>query len=149
MWATKPIIFEDEDEEALKSEFVRLSALYPNRDKFEIASYLFRNQVDPELRSQQAAMIWAQDLDILERIRLTQLNGGKEPEAWTKERIQKRIQATIEDETINYHEKKVRIEGYMALAQTEGLVVKSVEKKVDKNVNGPARQIVFMQRRDE
>lgn len=149
MWDTKPVIFEDEDEDKLITEFVRLCALYPARQAFEICDYLFRNLRDPELRSKQAAMIWSNDLAVQERIRLAKLNDGAEPQEWTKEKLQARILAVTEDDTIGYQQKKAMIEGYMSIAQMEGLIVKSVDKKVDNKNRPNLPTIVFAQYSDQ
>ena len=79
MWDTPVPIFEDEDEAALISQFVELSARYPDREPFEITGHIFKKLREPTLRSGQAAMIWSKDLDIIERIRHARLNGGSEP----------------------------------------------------------------------
>lgn len=132
MWDTvsTPVpIFEDEDEAELIKAFVELSARYPNYPAFAIAQHIFKDLRDPVLRANQAALQWSEDLAIKERIRQAKLNGNREPEVLTKEALQAKIFATIEDETIGYSEKKVRIEGYMAIAELHGWKVKAVEKR--------------------
>jgi len=133
MWTTEapPIpIFEEEDEEELITQFVKYSALYPDQTEFAICSYIFRDLRDPTLRAGQAAMRWKNDLGIMERIRLARANGGEYiKEKLTKEVLQAKILATTEDPLLTPQEKKVRIDGYVAYAQNEGWVVKSIEKK--------------------
>lgn len=145
MWNTKPVIFEDEDEDKLKADFIRLCALYPDRDKFEIASYVFRNQVDPELRSQQAAMVWAKDIEVLERIRLAKLNGGEEPNPIdTKEDKLRKLEAIYNNEDNKLAD---RLKAMELHAQIQGEIVKAIDKKVDDGRKRP-RQIVFAQYAD-
>jgi hypothetical protein len=120
MWDTPVPIFEDEDEDELIARFVELSARYPNREPFEICGVIFKNLRDPGMRANQAAMVWSKDLDILERIRQARLNGFDENAITSKEQLQKKINATIEDVTIGAQEKKVRIDGYMAIAKING-----------------------------
>ena len=142
MWNAQPAIFEDEDEEQLKADFIRLRALYPKQDIFEIASHVFKGQRDPELRSQQAAMIWNKDLDVLERIRIASLNGGEEPSAIeTKEQKLRKLQAIYDDDEVAT---KDRLKAFELHAQIQGEIVKAVEKKTTKLKKSP-RQIVFAQ----
>lgn len=120
-WETPVPIFEDEDEDELIGEFIRLSALYPQYEPFQVCQVIFKNRRDPIMRANQAAMVWSKDLEILERIRQARLNGPTdEAQIQTKEQLQTRINSVIEDNTINSQEKKVRIEGYMAIAKLKG-----------------------------
>jgi len=80
MWTQAVVFFDDENEAELIARFVELSARYPQETAFTIASYVFRNLRDPEARANQAAMLWSNDLDIRERIRVAERNGGTEPE---------------------------------------------------------------------
>lgn len=99
MWEAAVPIFDDEDENELISEFVRLSALYPKKQATEITAYIFKNLRDPFPRANQAAMRWAEDLEISERIRKAKLNGGTEPEPIDdKETMLRKIEAWYNDE---------------------------------------------------
>jgi hypothetical protein len=131
MWSEPVPFFEDEDEEAIISNFVEMVARYPNYSVLDITRHIFKDLREPELRAGQAALAWSKDLGIKERIRLAKLNGGKEAEQLTKEALQQRIISTIEDETISYQEKKARIEGYMAIAEINGWKIKAIEKKTE------------------
>lgn len=143
MWNVAPVIFEDEDEEALKADFIRLRALYPNQDQFEIARYVFRKQVDPELRSQQAAMIWSKDLEVMERIRVASLNGGEEPRAIpTKEQRLQQLQAIFEDSETAVKDK---VAVARLIAEIQGEIVKAVDKRITDTGRKVPRQIVFAQ----
>lgn len=145
MWNAQPVIFEDEDEEKLKADFIRLSALYPNQDIFEIASYVFRNQRDPEMRSQQAGMIWSKDIEVQERIRLARLNGGEEPSPIdSKEDKLRKLQAFYDNEDNKLAD---RIKAMELHAQIQGEIIKAVDKKVDHTKRAP-RQIIFAQYAD-
>jgi hypothetical protein len=145
MWNAQPVIFEDEDEEKLKADFIRLCALYPSQDIFEIASYVFRHQRDPEMRSQQAGMIWSKDIEIQERIRLARLNGGKEaaPIPDKAARLQM-LQTIFEDES---QAAKDRLAAARLISEIQGEIVKAVDKKIDHGKR-PPRQIVFAQYAD-
>lgn len=145
MWTAKPAIFEDEDEEKLKADFIRLCALYPNQDIFEVASYVFRNQRDPELRSQQAGMIWSKDIEVQERIRQARLNGGEEPNPIdTKEDKLRKLEAIYNNEDNKLAD---RLKAMELHAQIQGEIVKAIDKKVDDGRRKP-RQIVFAQYAD-
>jgi hypothetical protein len=122
MWDTPVPIFEDEDEDKLIGEFVRLSALYPQYEPFQITAEVFKGLKDPTMRANQAAMIWSKDLSILERIRQARLAGPADQTIQNKEQLEARIKATIEDTTLHSQEKKVRIEGYMNFAKLKGWV---------------------------
>lgn len=144
MWNVAPVIFEDEDEERLIADFVTYSARYPERDPFEIAAYVFRNQRDNELRANQAAMIWSKDLPILERIRTARLNGGAEPSAVeSKESKLKKLEAIYNDDGIKTAD---RLKAMELHAQIQGEIVKAVDKKVTNT--RPRRQIIFAQAND-
>lgn len=134
MWDTvsTPVpIFEDEDEAELIKAFVELSARYPNYPAFAIAQHIFKDLRDPVLRANQAALQWSQDLNIRVRIDKARANGNAEPEALTKEALQAKIFAVIEDTTITSTEKKVKIDGLMGIAELNGWKVKAVEKKTE------------------
>lgn len=146
-WETEPLIFEDEDEEALKSDFVRLVALYPEQPVFQIATYVFRKQRDPELRSQQAAMFWQKDIEVQERIRKARLNGGEEPSPIeSKEDKLRKLQAIYDND-----DNKVidRLKAFELHAQIQGEIVKAVDKKITDNSKRAPRQIVFAQYADD
>lgn len=81
MWAVAPVlIFADEDEAAMRAEFVRLSAMYGHtHSAYDITKHIFKDKRDPDLRSMQAADYWSKDLEILDAIKLTQA-GAREDE---------------------------------------------------------------------
>lgn len=146
MWNVAPVIFEDEDEEALKANFIRLCALYPNQPVFDIASYVFRNQQDPELRSQQAAMIWQKDIEVQERIRLARLNGGEEAKPIpSKEKRLEQLQAIFESDETSVKDK---LAAARLIAEIQGEIVKAVDKKITDTGRKMPRQIVFAQSND-
>lgn len=143
MWNDAPTIFDDEDEEALKADFIRLVALYPQQPIFEVAAYVFRFQRDPELRSQQAAMIWQKDIEVQERIRKARINGGEEPAPIeSKEDKLRKLQAIYDDETVKVPD---RLKAFELHAQIQGEIVKAVDKKITDNSKRAPRQIVFAQ----
>jgi hypothetical protein len=128
MWNQPVAIFEDEDEDALKSEFIRLTALHPSRTPDEIAGYVFRKQRDPGLRSAQAAMVWLKDIDVLERIRQARLNGGVEaPGIHSLEDKLRKLQVLYEDES---QALKDRLNAMRLHAEMSGQIVKAIDAKV-------------------
>jgi len=144
MWNVAPVIFEDEDEEKLKADFIVLCARYPETEPFEIVAYVFRNQRDPELRAQQAAMIWLKDLDVKERIRQAKLNGGNDKTSVeTKEEKLRKLEAIYNDDTLKTSD---RLKAMELHAQIQGEIVKAVDKQVTNS--RPRRQIIFAQSND-
>jgi hypothetical protein len=144
MWNVAPVIFEDEDEEKLKADFVAYSARYPNFEPFEVGAYVFRNQRDAEMRAQQAVMIWLKDLEVQERIRLAKLNGGKEADpVETREQKLKKLEVIYNDPDVKTAD---RLKAMELHAQIQGEITKSVEKKVENS--RPRRQIIFAQSND-
>jgi hypothetical protein len=112
MWDTPVPIFDDEDEDEFISRFVELSAQYG--DKFPapaITWEIFKNRRDPEMRSNQAAMVWSRDLSILERIRVAKLNGGVEPKPVdTREQKLRKLEAIYNNEEMPVRERIKAIE---------------------------------------
>jgi hypothetical protein len=90
---------------------------------------VFKLQKDPETRSQQAALIWSKDLEVKEAVRQARLNGDEDQTELTKESLQRKLIATTEDESLDYREKKVMIEGYLAIAEINGWKIKAIDKK--------------------
>lgn len=133
MIADTPLIFfEDEDEEAVKSAFVEAWARYPTYSPFEIAAYIFKNMRDPVSRGNQAAMEWSTDLEVKERVRKARENGGSEPVpvdpkvAWQNE-----IQSVYRDDNMPSQEKKVRLEGLKLFGESNGWIIKAIDKKTE------------------
>lgn len=130
MWEAPVPIFEDEDEDKLIDEFVRLSALYPEYPPAAITDEIFKNLRDPYPRANQAAMAWSTDLGIKERIRQAVVNGTyKQKEAdLTLDDVKAKVLATIENDGLTYNEKKVRIDGYRTYAEIAKLIDSDDEK---------------------
>lgn len=140
MWNVQPVIFEDEDEEALKADFIRLCALYPQQGTFEIAAHVFRFQRDPEMRSQQAAMIWNKDLDVQEKIRLARINGQDNTVPIpTREQRLHQLQELFETAT----SVKDKVAVARLIAEMQGEIVKAIDKTVD-NKNKPPTLPTFV-----
>jgi hypothetical protein len=129
MWSAPILLFDGEDEEALKAEFIRLSAIYQAYSPGEIAEVVFKNLPDPILRSHQAASVWMADLEVKERIRQAKLNGGIEPRPiLSKEQQIAQLQALADDDKTPIREK---LAAHRLIAEMQGFVVKAVEKTVD------------------
>jgi hypothetical protein len=121
MWNTPVPIFEDEDEDKLISEFVKLCALYPDREPFEITAYIFKDLRDPTMRANQAALVWSKDLEILERIRLAKLHGVNETPIDSKETKLRKLEAIYNDEKLALRE---RLKAFELHSQLQGEIKK-------------------------
>jgi len=140
MWDTPVLIFEDEDEDALISEFVRLSAKYETRDPLEITRYIFRNLRDPELRSGSAAIKWFGDLEIRERIDATKLIGAIDKDIDSKKEKLKVLESIYKSESAN---NKDRIAALQLHAQMQGEIIKAIEQtNVEKRLPNRIIQVV-------
>ena len=124
MWNAPVIIFDDEDEDELINEFVRLRATFPNRDIYEITRYIFRNLRDPELRSAQAAMQWDKDIAIDDRI----ANYNVEKELYTKEKWQAEILSISRSDKLTAQDRKSRLDGLRIYGEGQGWIVKAIDK---------------------
>jgi hypothetical protein len=131
-WEAPLVIYDDEDEDALLSNFVELMAAhYPRYTEYVIAEQVFKGLRDPTLRSFQAANRWANDLDVSERIRKAKLNGNKEAKPLTKEEWLSKVMAVTEDETISASDKKVRLEGLRLYGESQkGWFIKAVDNTI-------------------
>lgn len=145
------LFFEDEDEGELIDKFVKFSAIYKNRyTAFEICQHIFSGLRDPVLRAGQAANKWSNDLEIKERIRNAVVNGdcSNSEDGLTKDNLQQKMLSVVENEFLTPQEKKVRIEGYLAIAEINGWKIKAVEK-TDKNKAPAFPAIVIAQYQDD
>jgi hypothetical protein len=125
------IIFPDEDEETLKSEFISLCAKHRNTfSHYEVAVHVFRNLRDPEMRARQAADYWGKDLDVQERIRQA-INLADDEVACGEQAIKRRLLAIADSNTASYKDKN---DALKTLAQMQGLIVKPIEFKNPSNV---------------
>lgn len=126
-WSAPVPIFEDEDEAELIARFVEYSARYPKRSAYELCQYIFKDLREPDLRAGQAAAQWSQEIDILERIRLAQLNGGTEPKPLdTKEEKLRKLEAVYDDTEVSM---KDRLAAMRLHAEIQGEITKAIEKK--------------------
>lgn len=126
MWQTPVTIFEDEDEEALISAFVDMSARHEkDYNSLQIARYVFRNSRDAELRAGQAALTWANDLDIKERIRLKKLVGDDDDLIDDKKTKLKVLEGIYKDVTTSA---KDRIAAVQLHASIQGEIKKAIEQ---------------------
>jgi hypothetical protein len=142
-WETPVPIFEDEDEDALISKFVEMSAAYPNYSPMTIANHVFANLKDPTLRANQAAVQWSGRLDILERIRIAKLNGCREPKPLTQADLQAKYLALAEDDGLTSNEKKARKDIYDSIMRLNGWEKKAADAGDDDKNKRHFPQIVF------
>ncbi|CAB4131761.1 hypothetical protein UFOVP131_32 [uncultured Caudovirales phage] len=149
MWNAPVPIFDDEDEAELINSFVEYSARYPTYPTFEIAQYVFRNQRDPEMRANQAALVWGNSLDIKERIRRAKQNGGVEPEEYTKEKWQAEVLAIARDDELSAVQRKSKIDGLNLYAQGMGWLAKPADAGKDDNRAPQMPTFVFAQYPDQ
>lgn len=131
MFSVRPPFFEGEDEAAIRAEFVRLVALYPNANPYDVALHLFKDKfglVDPELRSQQSAAYWLRDIGVQEEIRLERLEGGRgQTQVKSKEQTIRELHAMAEDTGLDA---KDRLAAYRLAAELQGQVIKAVDKSI-------------------
>lgn len=126
------IFFEGEDEADLISQFVAWRAKHGDRyNVFEICNHIFKDLKDNTSRANQAALAWQNDLTIQERIDRAIENGGNEPETLTKSAWQAKMLALVYNDKINAQSKSAMIKGLEAYAQSEGWIVKAVDKKTE------------------
>lgn len=139
-WGEPPLIYDEEDEAALKARFVELSALHPNRTPEEIGRFIFKDLRDPGFRGEDAGMKWSRELDIIERIRLARLNGGREvlPELPPKEVVLNEILTLARDPRTDPKDAHAL---YRTFLETQGHIVKQEAKTIDKKV-APAWPVI-------
>ena len=150
MTAPQLIIYENEDEDELLNEFIRLSALYPEYPPYEVASTVFAGKVEAWSRSMQAAQVWSNSIEIRERIRLAKANRNN-PNGNTytnKEEYLKAVHSLTFDDSIGYQEKKVRLDGMKLLGEANGWIIKTVDKKTE-NVNRKLPNFIIKKYDDE
>ena len=121
------IIYEDEDEAALKAEFVRLMALYSDRNSpYELARHLFKDLREPESRAAQAATAWANDIEIKETIHEYKLYGpNKSTETTELENLIAVAKSIYEDVAVSAKDRVAAIETH---AKLRGLLIKQIDK---------------------
>ena len=147
MWTAPVPILDDEDEAELIARFVEYSARYPNETPFAITEYVFRYLRDPAARANQAAMVWSNDLEIRERIRIARDNGGTEPKVLTEEQ---KMLAKCDAEANNQdNSATVRYKYFELACKMRGLIKENAEagKGDDKARSFPT--FVFAQYPDE
>lgn len=119
-----PIAFlPNEDEAALRAEYIRLAATYLKLgySSYDVAMHVFKDLPDPILRSQQAADYWGKDLEIVEQIRQTAILDQNDIEA---DRLERSLWAIADDTRVFT---KDRLEALKQLAIINGRVVKPIE----------------------
>lgn len=128
------MIFEGEDETALRTKFIELSAKHHRNQNFtgvDIAKYVFRDLKEPEMRALQAATYWEKDLEVQEAI----LDLIAHTNMLTA-RAQ-RLQIAMDIATDTKADKRDRLIAVRLAAEMEGEIVKAVDKKVSyADVNG-------------
>ena len=130
MWDTPVPIFEDENEDELITRFVELSARYNDYSAFEICGVVFKGLKEPDLRANQAAMVWSKSLEIKERIRQARLNGGEEPNPLdSKEAKLRKLEAIYNNEENSLRE---RIKAIELHAEIQGEIKKPSDSGDDK-----------------
>lgn len=129
-WETPVPIFEDEDEDQLVNEFVRLSALFPHRDIYEITTHIFKNLREPT-RALQAATIWSRDIEILDRIETVKREGFNKEPIDTREVKLRKLEAIYNDPDTPV---KNKIDAMKLHAEIQGEIKKATEGE---DVNKP------------
>lgn len=145
MWDENPVIFDGEDEAALKTRFVELCAkYYPARSEFEIGEYTFKGLRDASSRGQQAGKVWIRDLEVLERIDEWKLNGDppSDRSVADKAELQREILARAREAG-----DKESAAFYKLLAEMGGHIVKQVDANI--NETRPLPKITFKRYEDQ
>ena len=125
------IIYENEDEDELINKFVELSARYPEYTAFDIAAEVFKGLVDPWSRANAAAQVWANSLEIRERIRTYDRRGAKTTPSLTFEEWQAEVLAVTRDENLGTQAKKVMLDGLRLVGESNAWIKKAIEKKTE------------------
>jgi len=124
------IFFEGEDENALKGEFVRLSAKHQGKySAYEVAQFVFRDLKEPQVRAAQAAQYWGKDLEVTEAIDKLIVR-GPETQQTSVDELRRIAMQIAEDTRIGARE---RVAALYFVAETQGNIVKAVDKKVTLN----------------
>lgn len=135
-----PIAFlPNEDEAALRAEYIRLAAHYLplGYSPYDVAMHVFKDLPDPILRSQQAADYWGKDLEVVELIRQVTLLDQSNIEA---DRLERSLWA-IADDTRCFT--KDRLEALKQLAVIGGRVVKAIELRSNSNKTEPTFRFII------
>lgn len=129
MWNADPLLFEDEDEAALRGRFVELWAKYPNRSIVEIGDYIFKDLRNPEVRGAQWAMRWAKDLEVLEAVKkLRQGRVDADGGLPSKAELINMALAIVGNDRVDA---KDQVAALKLIAEMQGMVEKNVNKKVE------------------
>lgn len=120
-WAEPVLIYEGEDEAALKRRFVELSVRYPHANPYEIGFKTFEGLYEQVARGAAAGLAWSKDLDICEAIRELGLVGvDMSADLPTKEMVMRELYALARLPI----EAKDRIKAYETLANIAGYIEK-------------------------
>jgi len=139
------LIFEDEDEQALKSEFVRLMAKWRAKySTYEVCTYIFRELREPT-RAFAAAQHWGSDLELLDKID-REINVPKNSNLDSREErllILKTIYSDINESA------RERLKALELHAQIEGEIIKQVDKKTTDNTPKQLPVFTFTRYQDD
>lgn len=127
MWNAEPLLFDDEDEAALKARFVELWAKYPDRSIVEIGDYIFKDLRNPEVRGAQWAMRWAKDLEVLEAVKKLR-QGQVQSDVATKEEIINSAWALAHSQGVD---PKDKVAALKLIAEMQGMIEKNINKKTE------------------
>ena len=139
MWNEKPLLFDDEDETALRARFVELWAKYQDRSIIEIGNYIFKDLRSPDTRGAQWAVYWSKELDVLEevkRLRQGQVGG----EVASKEEIINSAWAIAHDAQVDAKDK---VNALKLIAEMQGMIEKNINKKTEDVKRRQMPTIVF------
>jgi hypothetical protein len=127
MWNAEPLLFDDEDETALKARFVELWAKYPDRSIVEIGDYIFKDLRNPEMRGAQWAMRWAKDLEVLEAVKKLR-QGQTQTDVASKTEIINSAWALAHSDRVDA---KDRVAALKLIAEMQGMIEKNINKKTE------------------
>ena len=148
MWGEQ-LIREDEDEAALKADFVRLSALYPNASPIEIGNHVFRSLKDPGMRGASAGTFWSMDLAIQERIREYKLTGGRSEQVITLPTKEEALAEVVAIARDTRQDAKDRNQAWLTYLKAQGHITEKVDKTVTDKAAPAFPQFVIKRYEDD
>lgn len=136
-WKNTIPFYPGEDAEALKSAFVELYAVHRGVYSVEVvARQIFKDLKEPT-RYLQASVIWGNDIDVMERIRVRMLKGPPVADCSEADLIKRALQ--IADGS---GQDKDRIAAIRLAGELQGFVKKSVDLKT--NLPGNDNSATFL-----
>lgn len=133
------VIYEDENEEDLRAEYVRLMCKWrTSYTPEQVCQFIFRNLRSPD-RYIVAAQLWANDLEL--RSDVDDLINGRSENLDVKDNLKAQLQAIVD---LTSTPAKEKIAAIQLMAQMEGLIIKQIDKK-NTNAGEVMQRIIFVE----